>query len=476
MKRTIVMALLVLAGCTAGPNYVRPVAPLPPTWRDAAGPAPDAAPQSPYWWTMFHDPVLDGLETRAMQANLSIEQALARLDQARAAARGAAAAQLPAGTIDAGAARETQSLNAGLGQLSRYVPLFSQIPGAPSGAGLGRTVDNFVVQSGASWDIDFAGGLARQAQAARADAAGAAAGVAAARLSVSADLADAYMAYRGAVAQRAQIAALDAILARQVETMAVRVRLGAAPRERLDALRARAADTAAGLPLLTATIAAERNRIAVLVGASPSLPLPELDVTTPVPVAEAFGAGVPADLLRWRPDVTLAEDRLIAANARIGAALSEYWPKLTLSALIGLNSTAASTLFSGDSGMLQGAAGLHWRLFDFGRVDAEVRSARGATREALAAWRETVLMASEDVETGFVRAQASAARTAILATRRDAQAASTRSADAALATGQISRDADLDAQAALAATEADLAVARSDSARAAIVARRALGH
>jgi len=472
MKRLAVLALVVLAGCTAGPDYRRPDAPVAPMYRDASGPAPDAA--AP-WWTMFQDPALDALETRAMAANLSIEQALARLDQARAAARGAAAARLPSGSIDASAARETQSLNAGLGQLSRYVPLFDAIPGAPNSSGLNRTVDNFLVQSGVSWDIDFAGGLARQAQAARADAAGAAAGVVAARLSVSAELADAYVAWRGAAAQRAQVVALDAILRRQVETMAVRVRLGVATPQRLDELRARESQTAAGLPLLAATVEAERNRIAVLVGASPSLPLAEL-APGAVPVADGFGAGVPADLLRQRPDVALAEDRLVAANARIGAALSEYWPKLTLSALIGLNSATAGTLFTGDSGVAQGAAGVHWRLFDFGRVDAEVRGARGATREALAAWRAAVLMASEDVETGFARAQAASAQVAALAARRDALAAAARAADAALASGQISRDADLDAQAALTAAAADLTAAQADSARAAIVARRALGH
>jgi NodT family efflux transporter outer membrane factor (OMF) lipoprotein len=472
MRRVVLIALLALAGCTAGPDYHRPAAPLAPVFRDAAGPAPDGAP----WWTMFHDPVLDKLEARAMQADLTIEQALARLDQAHAAARGAAAAMLPSGNIDASAARETQSLNAGFGQISRYAPLFEDIPGAPKNTNLNRTVNNYLVQSGASWDIDFAGGLARQAQAARADAAGAAAGVAAARLSVSADLADAYVAYRGAAAQQAQMAALDAILARQVDTMAVRVRLGTASQDRLDALHARERDNAAGLPLLAATLAAERNRIAVLVGASPSLPLAELDAAAPVPQADAFGAGVPADLLRWRPDVVLAEDRLVAANARIGVALSEYWPKLTLSALIGLNSASAGTLFTGDSGVIQGGAGLHWRLFDFGRVDAEVRQARGSTREALAAWRQAVLQATEDVETGFARAQAAATRTAAMAARRDTLAASARRAEAALATGQISRDADLDAQATLAAAEADLAAAQTDGARAAITARRALGH
>jgi len=473
MRRMLALvALLAVAGCTVGPNYERPSVSSAASFRAANGPAPvDTAP----WWTMFHDPVLDALEAKALAGNLSLEQALARIDQATASQKAAQAAQLPAALLDATAARQMQSLNSGFGELSRYAPLFAQIPGAPQSTALDRTVNNFNPQIGASWDIDFAGGLRRQSQAARAEAAAARAGADATRLGISAELADAYISFRGTEGQLAQVKALTETLDQQAAIMAVRVRMGTAPRTALDAAQARAAETAANLPLLRANAEAQRNRIAVLIGQSPSLPLPELDQAAPLPHADAFGAGLPADILRWRPDVQVAEDQLIAANARIGAAMADYYPRISLSALIASNTTHLATLFSPDSGVLQGAVGLHWRLFDFGRVDAEVRAARGKDREAVALYRETVLRASEDVETGFVRLQAAQDHVEALRKRRDLLAASAHSAHVAFQTGQISRDAALDAERALTAAEADLTIAETDAARAAVAARRALG-
>lgn len=472
IRRLTLGVALLLAGCTVGPNYQRPSLPDAPAYRNALPAAPPADGQ---WWAMFHDSVLDALEAKALNANLSLEQALARIDQADAAVKGAQGSQRPVGTIDATAARQMQSLNSGFGELSRYAPLFAAIPGAPQSTALDRTVNNFNPQLGASWDLDFAGGLRRQTQAARAEAAAAEAGADAARLGVSAELADAYVRYRAAQAQLIEVEALKTALDAQVAIMAVRLRVGAAPRTALDAVQARDDETAANLPTLRAAQEAARNRIAVLIGQSPALPLPELDTPAGVPHADAFGAGVPADALRWRPDVRVAEDQLIAANARIGVALAEYYPHMSLSALIASNTTHFSTLLSPDSGVLQGAFGLHWRLFDFARVDAQVKAARGKDREATALYRETVLRAAEDVETGFAQLQASEARVGSLRARRDTLAASLEAADAALGTGQISRDAHIDAQRALHAAQLDVVNAESDAARAAIAARRAIG-
>lgn len=471
-RRLAIVAVLALAACTLGPDYTPPRLPLAPAYRAATGPVPDAAP----WWTMFHDPTLDALEAKALAGNLTIEAALARLDQARAAARGAMAAQLPAGALDAHVVRDEQSQNAGLGALSRYVPLFSQFAHLPPSAGLSRTVNDYAGDVGANWDVDFADGLRRQTQAARADAAGAAAGVAAARLAVSADLADAYVAWRGAAAQLAQASALVEILHAQTGIMVARQRLGAAAPSAVEQARAPEAAARAGLPLLTATRDAEANRIAVLLGQPPSLPIAELAGAALVPAADRFGAGVPADLLRYRPDLAIAEARLRSANARIGAALSEYYPRLTLSALLGLDSASLGSLASGSSLMAWGGGALHWRLFDFGRVDAEVKAARGGAREALADYREAVLEASEQVESGFARAQASEDRAQSLRARRAALERAADSAAGAYRLGGVSHDALLTTQAAALNADLDRLAAETDAARAAIAARRALGH
>jgi NodT family efflux transporter outer membrane factor (OMF) lipoprotein len=425
---------------------------------------------------MFHDPILDALEARAMAGNPSLEQALARIDQATASAKATQAATLPGVAVDATGARQMQSLNSGFGELSRYAPLFAQIPGAPKSTALERTVNNFNPQVGATWDVDFAGGLRRQSQAARATASAAQAGADVARLGVSAELADAYVSYRGTQAQLQKLEVLTETLNQQSTITAVRVKMGVAPRTALDAAQARVFESRANLPLLRATMEANRNRIAVLIGQSPSQPLLELDGLAPLPHADPFGAGVPADILRWRPDVQVAEGQLVAANARIGVAMADYYPRVSLSALIASNTTRFATLLSPDSGVLQGAVGLHWRLFDFGRVDAEVRAARGKDREAIALYRETILKACEDVETGFARLQSAQQRTDKLRDRRDLLAASAQTAETAARVGQISRDAALDAQRALTAANIDLLTAETDVARSAIAARRALGH
>lgn len=474
MRVLLALSTLALSACMSGPNYVRPSLPLADAFRAAPNHASPGHAGAPLW-TMFHDPVLDRLEAKALTGNLSIASALDRLDQARTAVRGRVAALHPAGLLDGNAARLRQSENAGLGQLSRYTQALDQLTDSGSSSGLARTVDNYQINSGVSWDIDFAGGLRRQAQAAHAKADAAAAGVEVARLTVSAELADAYLAYRGAANQVTVLDRLNTAAQARMAIMAARVRLGAVPASALDEARAEGMRTAGAVSLAQALRDAQANRIAVLIGQSPSLPVIELDGDAPVPVADAFGTGVPADLLRWRPDLIVAENKLAAANAQIGVALAEYYPHVTLSALFGFNSARLSNLFTGSSALVQGGGALRWRLFDFGRVDAQVKVSRGVAREALADYRSAVLRASEEVETGFAQARAQALNADVMAQRRDALAAAAGRADAALAKGAQSQDSNIMAHAALDAAEADLITARTDAGRAAIGARRALG-
>lgn len=459
MKRARLLLALPLAGCMAGPDYVRPTLPVAPAWT-AANTAPAA--RTP-WWRSFGDPALDALIAAALDGNLELEAALARIETARASARGADAALLPAGEIDGTAARARQSLNAGLGQLSRFVPDFP------------RTVNRAQLNVGASWDLDFAGGLRRRREIARADLAGRAAELEAVRLAISGEVADAYVALQGAIGQRAALAAQLAMLVERREIMAARVAAGTAPRSALDQAGAARDEVSALLAPLDATVAAERNRLSFLLGRVPGTGLPELRAAGIVPDAPDPAAGVPADILRQRADVRAAEARLVAANAGIGAAIAEYYPKLSLSGLIGLDSNRFANLVAGDSNVVQGALGLRWRLFDFGRVDAEVRAARGRTREALATYRATVLRAGEDVETSFAQLAAMRARLGWLVARRAALAAAAAASDTASRAGAVSRDTAIEARVPLAALDAAIIAARVDQARAVVQCARALG-
>lgn len=459
MKRLLILLAFPLAGCMAGPNYARPDLPVMPAW-SAANDRPAARAE---WWRSFGDPALDALEAAALGANLDIEAALARIDTARAAVRGADAALLPAAEVDGSAARAQQSLNAGLGQLSRFVPDFP------------RTVNRAQLNVGGSWELDFAGGLRRRREAARADLAGRAAELQAVRLAISGEVADAYLALRGAEAQRAALAAYVDLLEDRRGIMAARLAAGAASRSAFDQSSAARDDARTLLAPLDAAIAAQRNRLSVLLARAPGAPLPELGAGGAVPDAADPAAGVPADILRFRPDVHAAEARLVAANAGIGAALAEYYPKLSLSGLVGLDSNRFGSLIEGDSAVVQGALGLSWRLFDFGRIDAEVRAARGRTREALAAYRAAVLRASEDVESSFAQLAAMRVRLTWLVSRREALAAASAASDKAHKAGAISRDAAVESRAPLALLDSAIASARVDQARAVVACARALG-
>lgn len=459
MKRALLLLAVPLAGCMAGPDYARPELPVSPAWT-AANAAPAARTS---WWRGFRDPTLDALVAAALAGNLDLEAALARVETARAAVRGADAALLPAAEVDGTAARAQQSLNAGLGQLSRFVPDFP------------RTVYRAQLNVGGSWELDFAGGLRRRREIARADMAGRAAELEAVRLAISGEVADAYLALRGATAQREALATQLALLVDRRQIMAARLAAGTAPRSALDQSSAARDEVNALLAPLDAAVAAQRNRLAVLLGRVPGVALPELGAGGAVPDAPDPAAGVPADILRHRADVRAAEAQLIAANAGIGAALAEYYPKLSLSGLIGLDSNRFANLVEGDSAVVQGALGLRWRLFDFGRVDAEVRAARGRTREALAAYRATVLRASEEVETSFAQLSAMRARLGWLVARRAALAAAADATDKAFRAGAISRDAAVEARVPLAALDAAIAAARVDQARAVVACARALG-
>lgn len=447
----------VLAACTAGPNYSAPELPVAPAWRQPI--ATGAQPTGP-WWKSFGDPVLERLEAEAQTSNLTIEQALARVDQARASATGAGAARLPVVEANGSVARAQQSLNSGLGQLSRYVP------------DLPRAVDSGNATLNGSWDLDFAGGIRRRQEAARASLAEAQAGAEAGRIAVAAELAQAYFRLQTAEAQGLALGALAREARDRAGIMQARRASGVAASADVERANALAEQAAASLPGVAAQVEAERARIAVLIGRSPSLPLDltgEASFAAPDPVA-----GLPASVLRARPDVAAAEARLIASNAAIGAALADYWPSLSIGGLIGLQSNRLGEMFTGDSVAIQGALGLRWRLFDFGRIDAQVASARGRYREMLAAYRETVLRATAEVESAqsaLMAARQSYSRTEAEVTERTSALARDR---IAFQTGAISREALSASSSALADASLRLAEARGRVALSVVEVARAL--
>ncbi|MBS0409737.1 MAG: efflux transporter outer membrane subunit, partial [Proteobacteria bacterium] len=358
-----------------GPNYQRPETPLTAGYRNVPAAPADSADLA-VWWDSFGDPGLSRAVRRALDQNLDIAQARARILQGRARVKAATARLAPSGQVSSAAGETEQSLLSPIGAIGSRVPGFE------------RTYDLYDVGASASWEIDLFGGLRRGREAARADAQALIAQARATQVSIAAEAADAYLQVRAyqarlAVARR-QVRAQEDL----VDLLTQRTRQGVAAERDLHQAQAAQEGVQASIPPLLAGLEAQANRLDVLMGAQPGTWRADLQAEAPIPTAPALSvAETPADLMRRRPDVIAAEARLIGANARIGEALAEYYPKVSISGLLGLESLDSSRLLAANAVQHQIGAGLRWRLFDFARVDAEVAAARGAKAEALAAWR-----------------------------------------------------------------------------------------
>jgi outer membrane protein TolC len=232
----------------------------------------------------------------------------------------------------------------------------------------------------------------------------------------------------------------------------------------------------ATIPLLTISLEAQLNRLDVLMGAQPGTYAAELSPVADIPeVPEISGYRTPADLLRRRPDIIAAERMVAASNARIGQALAEYYPKLSLSGIVGSQALAPAHLFEQQGFQPISVVGLRWRLFDFGAVAAEVKRARGVNAEALIQYQSSVLHAAEDVEDSFsLLVQSENRRNEILREIAELQRVRDLSQQS-YAAGVIPLTDVLDADRQLLAAKDDLAVARESAARAAVGSYRALG-
>ncbi|KGF79123.1 RND transporter [Massilia sp. JS1662] len=465
--RLLAAAVVAVAatGCAVGPDYRRPDAPI--TDRYLGQPAALQSPSSGLdaWWDGFGDPQLARYVTQALARNLDLAQAAARVTQARAGLHAAEAALLPSGTVTGSATRAYQSVETPLGRVLGATP------------GYERWGNAYDVSTAASWEIDVFGGLRRGREAASADYQASQADFVAARLAVAAQTADIYIGIRGLQA-RLGIAQQQAATRRD---LLAKVRLlhdkGVAPEYQVHQTEGELAQAEAAVPALQAALDAAANALDVMLGTQPGTHRDELNAPVAIPVVPAIGAmGTPSGLLQRRPDVIAAERRVAAGNARIGAAMAEYYPHVSLGALLGSATTlSAGHLFG--SGANEGAAllGVRWRLFDFGRIDAQIAQAKGREAEALAAYRLAVLHATEDVENAFSALAHRTQQTAVLVRGEDALARSRAASFAAYRRGAASLIDVLRADDTLLRTADARAQAQTDAARAAVAAYKALG-
>jgi NodT family efflux transporter outer membrane factor (OMF) lipoprotein len=318
-------SLLCVSGCAVGPSYRKPATTLEKFHNAVAVEArPTSAPTPALetWWEGFNDPMLSRIVQRARDQNLDLAAALARVRQARAAATEAGAQLLPTFDLNGQATRIHQSLESPVGQIASHLPAFN------------RDQSIYDAGLGASWELDLFGGLRRGREAASAEADAATAEQVGIRISVTADAADAYLRVRG---DQARIAVAEQqVLTDEhlLELVRQRFSRGLAAVREVAQAEALIFQARASLQPLRIDLEAQMNRLDVLLGVQPGTSSAELQTPRDIPsVPSVSTSDGPLEVLRRRPDVIAAERHLAASNARIGQALADYYPKVSLAGL-----------------------------------------------------------------------------------------------------------------------------------------------
>ena len=403
MRRVAARAVLAawLAGCTVGPDFHPPDPGAPAAWGAVRTDVPsrtETGEADAQWWTRLGDPVLSSLVARLAAQNLDLQEATERVLQGRAQREVVASQGLP--HVSARSLYDRDRIS----PVGNPGAIVESKPGAP------LEFDLFQNGLNSSWDLDLFGRVRRETEAAAAETEAAAADRHGVALAALADLVQDYLQLRGAQAARA-IAERNLGLTRQ-NTALVRDRFGNGTATTLDTARATAqeATVAATVPPLRAQEAALINAIGLLLGQPPRAldgelrrPSAQPDVPALVPV------GVPAALVRRRPDLRRAEARLHAATAQVGVAVAEFYPDVTLAGSFELQGLRLKDAFSLYARAFEVGPSVSVPLFQGGRLRGTLRLRESQAREAAIAFRRTLLGAWQEVDdalTAYAEAQA----------------------------------------------------------------------
>ena len=386
-----ILAILA-AGCMVGPDYHRPPVNTPAKWGEPLNGGETNAPAvSTAWWKNFNDAELDSLIGRAVQSNLDLQIAQARVREARAQSQEAYSDLWPTLDTSASYARALES---------RHQPVIGSLK-VPASV----PFENNVYQAGfdANWEIDVFGGQRRAVQASNEQLGATEFGRDDVLLTLLGDVARSYIELRGA--QR-ELAITEDNIKAQEQTLAItKDRFAHGITSDLDVEQATTVlkTTRAQVPVLETQIETSIHRLGVLLGREPEALMAELSKPAPIPAEPPLvPAGLPSDLLLRRPDVRQAERQLAAATANIGVARADLYPKFYLTGLAGAESVSASDWFSGGSRFWSMGPTVTWRIFDAGKIRANIRVQNARQEQELANYEETALRAFEDVEDSLV--------------------------------------------------------------------------
>ncbi len=437
MKRKLLSPLfLFLSACTVGPDYVAPPLETPANWRNPAAVVEEITQLK--WWERFNDPELNALVVRALEANRDIQIAAARVEQFRALYGISRSALYPELDLAGGYAR-TQPSETGTPPTN------------------GDDFNTHVIDGGLRWEIDLWGRIRRSNEAALAELLAEEANARGVLLNVVTGVVQAYIELRE-LDQRLGIS--NRTLKSRKESLRIaeeRFKNGVVSQLDIKQAESEYISVELTIPDLELAIARHENLISVLLGVPPG-PIARGKTIDDLNDAVAIPAGLPADLVKNRPDLIAAEEQLKSATALIGVAKAEYYPKLSLTGLFGFLSSDFSDWLKSESNEWQIAPGLGAPLFTAGRLENQVKSAEAQAKQAEWAYKLRLLEALREVEDALIGFERGTKR-------RDLQAAQVKVLQGYLSLSQQRYDEGqsdyldvLDAQRNLFSTELNLSV------------------
>jgi multidrug efflux system outer membrane protein len=373
-----VVGAALLAGCAIGPDYKRPPVAEPDTFRGQAAAEAASLADAP-WWEVFQDPALQELIQEAIRNNYDVKIAAARVQEARAILGIARSDLFPSVDYDAGVSRG----DVGPGPLGK--------PG-----GKIKTSTFFSGTLIASWELDIWGRIRRSNEAARAALLATEDARRGVWLTLVSDLAQAYFELLALDVQLQIARNSTEAYQRTYDLFLDRFELGVA--SKLETSRAEGAlgDAQATIPQIESDIIAKENQISILLGRVPG-PVPRGRPMYAQPVVPEVPAGLPSTLLERRPDLREAEQQLVSANARIGIAKADFFPRLSLTALFGAASPELSAITGGSATIWAVAGGISGPLFNAGRTLGTYRAATAQSEQAKLHYEQAVLTALREV-------------------------------------------------------------------------------
>jgi multidrug efflux system outer membrane protein len=369
-----VAAGMLLSGCVIGPDYLRPAVDTPAAWTvsyEAAAGMTDIA-----WWKQFNDPVLDELIATALNSNLDLMAVTARVDQFLGQWRTTRSEMFPQIGASASLSRQ-QDTKTGL------------TPGRSPYSYYAGALD-------ASWEIDIWGRIRRATEAARAELMASEATRRTVLLTLVSNVAGNYIILRGLDRQLEIARETERAYAESLRIFRMRHEHGTVSQLEVSQVESEHENARQIIPLIEGQIARQEHLIAVLLGRNPEPILRgrTIDQLT----APTIPAGLPSRLLEQRPDIIVAEQALIAANARIGVAKALYYPSISLTGALGVATIHSDKIFNDDSGIWGIGGDLLAPIFTFGNIEGQVMTAEAAQREALYRYKQSIISGFREVE------------------------------------------------------------------------------